>query len=279
MFVVPEDRPLDPVTIAILRSLHQITEQLEISYAIVGATARDILMTHVFGIRQRRATQDVDFAVALDSWSQFDALKRDFIASGEFEALTNEAHRLFYKPSAFRHAFPIDLIPFGGLEQSNKSIAWPPDMSIVMTVAGYEEASASSLQVQVTDDLVINIVSLPALAALKLIAWNDRSLRDPKDAEDLYFLLRHYHEAGNSDRLYNDESHLLEQCRFDLELAGAALLGKDAKTVLTDETCDVLNSILGDRQKFERLIVHMDRQNESPDSLEALLDRFAAMLR
>lgn len=38
--------------------------------------------------------------------------------------------------------------------------------------------------------------------------------------------LRHYAEAGNEDRLYDEESDGLASFAFDLEKAGAWLLGK-----------------------------------------------------
>ena len=49
-----------------------------------------------------------------------------------------------------------------------------------------------------------------------------------KDAFDLMLILQNYLDAGNSDRLYNEASHLLENANFDYELAGAWLAGKDA---------------------------------------------------
>jgi predicted nucleotidyltransferase len=45
-------------------------------------------------------------------------------------------------------------------------------------------------------------------------------------------LLRHYADAGNQDRLYGEEGEALAAHAFDFELAGAWLLGKDARQVL-----------------------------------------------
>ena len=55
---------------------------------------------------------------------------------------------------------------------------------------------------------------------LKLIAWTDRGAQNNKDAADLYRLLATYSEAGNFDRLYDQELELLEAVEFDLDLAG-----------------------------------------------------------
>ena len=158
----------------------------------------------------------MDFAIALESWDQFQALKTALVDSGAFTPAADKVHLLLYQPAAYGIAFPLDLIPFGGVEQEAHRIAWPPDMNVVMSVTGYAEALASAIDVDTGNGLVIRVVSIPALAALKLLAWNDRGLRDNKDAQDLLFLLQHYHEAGNSDRMYEDGYGLLEAAGFDV---------------------------------------------------------------
>jgi predicted nucleotidyltransferase len=132
-------------------------------------------------------------------------------------------------------------------------------MGVVMNVTGYAEALESAIQIDVGDGLIVNVVSIPALAVLKLLAWNDRGLLDNKDAQDLFFLLRHYHEAGNASRLYEEAFPLLETCNYDVELAGAALLGYDIKLILEETTRKALLDVVGDPVKRDRLVIHMDR--------------------
>jgi predicted nucleotidyltransferase len=43
-----------------------------------------------------------------------------------------------------------------------------------MTVAGFEDAMAASIQVQVSPTLTVPVVSLAALAILKILEWEDR---------------------------------------------------------------------------------------------------------
>jgi predicted nucleotidyltransferase len=67
----------------------------------------------------------------------------------------------------------------------------------------------------------IDVACLPALALLKIWAWEDRRYTTPgKDASDLWMFLRHHAEAGNEDRLYDQESDGLASFAFDLEKAG-----------------------------------------------------------
>jgi predicted nucleotidyltransferase len=66
--LIKADHPVDPIVIAILRNVAEEARSEGIPYMLVGATARDILLTHVFGLATRRATYDVDFAIAVRDW-------------------------------------------------------------------------------------------------------------------------------------------------------------------------------------------------------------------
>ncbi len=51
---------------------------------------------------------------------------------------------------------------------------------------------------------------------------------EKRDAPDILKILTDYADAGNEDRLYADELPILEAAEFDVPIAGARLLGKDA---------------------------------------------------
>jgi len=68
----------------------------------------------------------------------------------------------------------IDIIPFGKLETTERTIAWPPDADVVMNVATFSDVFENSLRLQVRPDLIIPVASLPGLIVLKLFAWLDR---------------------------------------------------------------------------------------------------------
>jgi predicted nucleotidyltransferase len=280
MYTIRPDKPVNPVLLDILSGIQAVAAALGCAYLLVGATARDMLMTHVFGLDTRRATQDVDFAIALDDWERFDALKASLVATGSFAPAADRVHLLHYKPAEYGHAFPVDLIPFGGVEQEAHRIASPPDMNVVMSVAGYADALASALDVDAGNGLIVRVVSIPALAALKLLAWDERGLQDNKDAQDLLFLLQHYHEAGNHVRIYDEAMDLLQAASFDPSVAGAALLGRDARIILHDDSLRALLTILADPRKRDRFIVHATRfaATES-DTVARLLDQFELGLR
>lgn len=273
MYTIRKDKPLNPVIHAVLASLRDVGKMFGTEHFIVGATARDILMSHVFGIDAARATRDVDFAVAVKDWHQFEDIKSALVDSGDFQAATSQAHRLYYRRNEFGLAYPLDLLPFGKIEGPGNVIAWPPDMKVVMNVAGYAEALQSAVQVDVGNGVSVQVVSIPALTALKILAWDERGLATNKDAEDFYFLTKHYHLAGNEERLYDEAYSLMEAAHYDLELAGAALLGYETRVILDASTRDAVLAVLTDARKRDRLVIHMDR---SIGTDSARIQRFVA---
>src|SRR5271156_5573247 len=124
-YTVDKSRPVDPVTLHIFSVVNRVAAEPELPYIVVGATARDLLLFHVFGIPVTRATADVDFGVAMDSWERFRGLRTALLASGHFDEGKIE-HRIYLKAPSAREEIPVDLIPFGGVAQDDV-IRWPPN--------------------------------------------------------------------------------------------------------------------------------------------------------
>jgi len=98
-----------------------------------------------------------------------------------------------------------------------------------MSVLRFGEALESSIDALLPSGQQVEVVSLPMLAGLKILAWSARRTIEPrKDASDLMLILQNYLDAGNSERLYSEAGQLLENSNFDYERAGAWLAGKDA---------------------------------------------------
>jgi len=224
--------------IEVIRLVQQAALAQGIEFVIVGATARDIALHSVFGLAPGRKTVDLDFAFTVETWEQFATLKSALVATGYFHQVNRVSQRLLYQGK-----LPVDLIPFGGVEE-NGEIAWPPSHDEVLNVSGFKDALASAISVQVDADLVVPIVSLAGLTVLKLLAWADRKQETNKDADDLRRMLQDYGSAGNMDRLYGEELNVLEEAKFDFEVAGARLLGKDLECFRYLLLIDRLHNIL-----------------------------------
>jgi predicted nucleotidyltransferase len=250
-------KPLDAVTCQILRILNQAAAVLNLDYFVAGATARDLVLVNVFGFTPGRATRDIDFGVAVEGWDEFEILKKRLCDAGPFEPLPKEAQRLRYP--AGNTWLPVDIIPFGGVADVDGHIAWPPKNDVVMTVAGFREAQASAIRILIEEDLIVPVASLAGLAVLKLLAWLDRRALTNKDASDLFQILSRYGDAGNNDRLYGAELALLEEAAYDVEMAGARLLGRDAAGLCEDDTRRRIQTLLQQEELVEKLILQMNQ--------------------
>jgi predicted nucleotidyltransferase len=278
MLSVKPDRPVDPLTLAVLRAIAGITRELGLPYFVAGAMARDIVLTNVFGIDTGRATRDVDFAVALENWDQFKLVKEKLLAIGQFNPAEKAMHRLYYRAEGANTRYPVDILPFRGVEQPPNIITWPPDMKVIMNVIGYEDALAAAVAVTVEPNLTVPIASLPGLALLKLFAWHDRHAETPKDAQDLVMLLRGYHMAGNQDRLYGEELATFEAVDYDVDKASPRLLGMDVRRIASTAALEQATALLKARARRDRLITHMAIELRAADdriaAAEILLEQF-----
>ncbi len=274
-------KTVDPLTRRVLRVVDRAAATAGAHYFVAGATARDLLLVNAFGMTPGRATRDIDFGIAVGNWHQFETLKRSLIESDEFESAPANTHRLFWTAARGAAGTPVDIIPFDGVAAKNKTIAWPPRGDVVMNVAGFEEALESSVRMRIERDLVVGVASIPGLAVLKLIAWQDRRHENNKDATDLQRLLVAYADAGNLDRIYDEETVLLEGAGYDMEFAGSQLLGRDAARICRQDTRRQISAILSSERMVDQLIRQMHRSGFDDDGPQAeraaeLLKRFSA---
>lgn len=229
-------------TIAIIQSVTVVANDLKMPSFIVGATARNIILEHVYKVRAGRATSDVDFGVALERWSDFEKLKKALIDREDFRVDLKMDQRLWRRSGSLE--MKIDLIPYGGLESPPGTISFPPT-GFEMNTSGFKEAFESAVVIQLTDEIHARVVSLAGLTILKFIAYHDRPQIRQTDLEDILFIAKNYLEAGNEERLYAD-TDLMSDEAFDLRTVGARLLGRDMAALLTEESAAVVHRHLSE---------------------------------
>ncbi|MBU9854346.1 nucleotidyl transferase AbiEii/AbiGii toxin family protein [Rahnella bonaserana] len=218
--------PLSSVTETLLLQINQICSAQGIPYFIAGATAREILIHHVYGRAVGRRTRDIDFAVFVQEWQLFDNLKQALTAAGA-KTIKGNAHRLVLEGNE------LDIIPFGGVAEANK-VAWPPDREVVMAVDGFEEAFGHTVSITMQAGEQIPFCSLPGLALLKLFAWRDRGMANGKDAVDLYKIINEYGQIEN-ERAFENSAEC-DKRDWDVDRMGALLLGKDIAMISTPDS-------------------------------------------
>lgn len=210
----------------ILQALNTFFQSKEIDFYIVGATARDILLTNLYGLIPERKTMDIDIAIAISNWEEFEIIERELPQREYFEKDSYQKQRFIYK-----EFYAIDVIPFGKIAQKDGNIYWPPDGVIAMSVSGFPEIAAAAISVSIDDELNIRISSLPGFFLLKLIAWKDRYLSSLKDAYDIALILLHY-LGINEQRAVQEHYDLYEVELFDQVEASGRLIARDVKALI-----------------------------------------------
>jgi predicted nucleotidyltransferase len=238
------DKISDPLLVDLMSEIEVIATKLGVPMFLVGAMARDLVLWYGFEIRPGRATKDFDLGVRVQSWEQYETLKKALVESGKFTA--TRKCRMYFQDET-----PVDILPFGPIDGSSKVTEWPPHDGEQLNMIGFDEAYDSSLTVRIRAEPPVDVrVASPAgLVILKLVAWNDRRPLD-KDAIDLGVLIRSYLQLGNDRRLFEEHADLLEVDDFDFELAGAHLLGRDIRDISSPDTRELLLEIL-DRELRE----------------------------
>lgn len=219
---------------------------------VTGAFARDLHLLHGLGVETGRKTEDIDFALAVEDWDAFTALRAKLVLSGQFgETQGAASHRLIH-----RTGYPVDIVPFGAVETPDRHIYWPPG-AFKMNVFGFREANEAAQTVHLPGGVETRVVSLPALALLKLVAWKERHLTAPrKDAMDLGLVIEHYLDSCGTDRLWDAFIDWTAAEDFDFDVAGARMLGYDMGAMLNKAARSTVIAMAG---------AHLDP--DSPPSL------------
>jgi predicted nucleotidyltransferase len=231
---------------------------IEVPAIVVGAFARDLHLHYGAQVPIQRFTQDID--------DEFHAVRQRLLESSSFQSIVGKEHRLRH-----RNKMIVDLVPFGSIETDNRHIAWPPTGEVVMDVFGFRESAASAERVLLPANVEISIVGLPALALLKIVAWQDRHRRTPgKDAADLNLIIRHYLAVpSNRQRLFDEFAEWTEAPNFDYEQGGARMLGHDLRRLIDEAGLRKITEILRSQIETGELPQEMDRR--APDRARDLL--------
>ena len=206
--------------------------QLGAEVFVVGAAARDIALRLLDVTNAPRRTMDLDVAVMLQEWNQYERLT-SILLQNHFEK-AREKQRFYYLGSNGRIRFEVDIVPFGAIAEEDQ-VAWPPEGSPVMSVRCFEDVMRAADKVTVDGAFAFRLASLSGQFLIKLDTWNDRRMKTKKDAVDMAFLLQNVYVAYAlaHDGLPPEVDTNTEQ--FDVIVAGAEWMAADLKKILSDE--------------------------------------------
>lgn len=236
---ISSSRFTHPLLKPILIELTQYFKEAGISFFVIGATARDIIM-ELHNEKSGRLTHDLDIAITVNDWEQWKKVEEEIISLENFTKDENQKQRFIYKGK-----FQLDIVPFGEIMKQDSRIFWPPNEEFAMSVLGFSAADEAALSVSIDKETDIKIATLSGIFLLKIAAWNDRNHKNNKDADDMGFILENYLNI-NSERAameHYDEIYGVEP--FSTITGGATLLGKD------------INELLNTHQKTKASIVEI----------------------
>lgn len=224
-FQISSEKIGNPLLVALLRKVSCCFAEMDQSFFVIGATARDILIRQLVGVSSGRKTRDLDLAIAIPDWEDFEHIKQVLLANG-FEKEPKMYQRFYYGD------YEMDIVPYGDIAREDGYIYWPPEEDIAMSVKGFSDVLSNAITVTIDDDFDIKIASLHGLFILKFNAWLDRNFQTSKDAVDMAFILENYFLA-NVDRGIHSEVYDWED--FDEIEVGAYWLAYDILAFLSRE--------------------------------------------
>ena len=240
---VSSNRLGNPYLVELLEKLADSFSRMGRDFFVIGATARDIVVQQLLDMSSRRKTRDLDLAIAITSWEDFDDVRDALIADG-FEKDRSKHQRFYYDE------YEIDIVPYGYVAKEDDNIYWPPEETIAMSVKGFDEVLREAITIDIDGRFSVKIASLHGLFLLKFNAWLDRHLATNKDAEDMSFILSNYLMANVDRETYME---VYDWDDFDEYVAGAYWLAHDLAELLTpDQLNYYADQIVSELQKEEQ---------------------------
>ncbi|MFA6335168.1 MAG: nucleotidyl transferase AbiEii/AbiGii toxin family protein [Bacteroidales bacterium] len=237
----------NPLIKELLQKLTDYFLSIGSNFYVIGATARDIILSGIHNQTSTRRTADLDIAIAIKDWDKFEQISKGLCSIEGFHK-SNKQKQLFW----YKQDFKLDIVPFGEVAKEDNNIYWPPEEEFAMSVVGFTEVANNTLDVTIDNELTIKVASLPGIFILKLIAFNDRKNATNKDAEDIAFIIENYLNI-NIERAATENYDIYEVENFNTFTAGATLLGRDIKSIIgsNGETINTFILILADELKLE----------------------------
>lgn len=224
---ISSDKFTHPLLKPILLELTGYFKQAGISFFVIGATARDILM-ELHNEKSGRLTYDLDIAITVNNWEKWQKVEEEIVSLENFTKDKDQKQRFLYKGK-----FQLDIVPFGDIMKQDSKIFWPSDETFAMSVLGFDAVQESSLNVTIDQEIEIQIASLSGIFLLKIIAWKDRHHKGNKDADDIGFILENY-LLINEERAAVNYYEEIYTDDFSTVKGGATLLGIDVLEILKE---------------------------------------------
>ena len=218
-----------------LKALSDCVSSLGLKLYVVGATARDLMMKLLDEYPSKRKTRDLDVAIALSDWSQFENLSQ--ILQKNYFRKDPANQKFYYEGKKHDNDYEVDVVPFGDIAGEDETLLWPPEYEKEMSVKCFTEVMNRSMPITIDKLFNINIATLAGQFLIKLDAWNDRHTAeyDSKDADDMFLILSRYHDAYIKGPNITPPDAVDYNNHDNETIWGAQWLASDIKNILSNE--------------------------------------------
>ena len=155
---ISSDSFLNPLLKELLEELTKYFGSIGTEFYVIGATARDIILSGIHNQESGRKTDDLDIAIAIPDWNKFEEISTGLCMVDGFHKSKDQKQRFWYK-----RFFKLDIVPFGEIARADKNIYWPPEETHAMSVVGFTDVAKHTLEITVDNSLKINVASLPGI--------------------------------------------------------------------------------------------------------------------
>lgn len=250
-----------PLLKPILQELTDYFKASGISFFVIGATARDIIM-ELHDESSGRLTHDLDIAITINDWEQYKTVEESITQLPNFTKDPKQKQRFQYLDK-----FDLDIVPFGNIMKEDDKIFWPPDEEFAISVLGFPAVNEAALKVSIDEDIVIQIASLAGIGLLKIVAWRDRNNKTNKDADDIAFILQNYLEIHLDEAIEHYDAIYTED--HTIVKGGATLLGIHIN--------QLLNAYPDAKQSIKEILAVEIGQQEQSKLINQILETHKAL--
>lgn len=157
---------INPQLKELLQKLTEYFESIDSEFYVIGATARDLVLSGIHNQPSGRRTADLDIAIAIKDWDKFDQISKELCKIEGFHK-SNKQKQLFW----YNRDYKLDIVPFGEVAKADNNIYWPPEEEFAMSVAGFTEVANNTLDVTIDNEFSIKVASYPSLSVFAR-DWN-----------------------------------------------------------------------------------------------------------
>lgn len=196
--------------------LEESFKKIDVDYYLIGAQARNLWYEKKK--ISKLYTQDIDFVVVVPAGERYDQLKKYLAEQKKYTISSSNAFALISPEGV-----PIDLLPIDQME---------PDHKFEAKVSGLEEIyQYGTIKEHLSTGHEFRVATLPAIVALKLIAFDDRPEQRDKDPIDIADIFKVYFDI-ESENIYEKHNDLFIEFEYvDLIELAAIVIGREIATI------------------------------------------------